>query len=59
MIALVYILDSIAKGLSLFFRIVRPIPTSSFLQLNDICNCYFCVVCILMHIAVRLACAVP
>ena len=33
--------DSIAKGLvSTIFRIVHPIPTSPFIQLNDFCTCF-------------------
>ena len=38
------ILDTIAKGISLFphvFRMVHPIPTSPFIQLNDFCTCEY------------------
>ena len=39
------ILDSIAKGISLFprfFCMVHPIPTSPFIQYNDFCTCVYC-----------------
>ena len=37
------ILDSIAKGIlvSTIFRMVHPIPTSPFIQLNDFCTCTY------------------
>ena len=42
------ILDSIAKGISLFSRFIAShlIPTSPFTQLNDFCTCFMLRVCV-------------